>query len=280
MCNTSRRSALTLVELIVVLAIIAVLVGLLIPAVQRVRAAALHTQSANNVRQLNLAMLGYADTYRSFPLIDGRNPLTRKQEYSFFVALLPHLEQNNAYAAVMKKVAAGGSVSGEFLTSTFVSPLDPTAPSTGASYAANGSVFDRAVSPFTITDGTSNTVGLAEHYSYDCGGTVFSWVLQRKVVVDVPGALVLRRPTFADQQMGDVVPATQGKTTVGSSPGFTFQVAPNIALCDPRVAQANSGAGLLVGMIDGSVRTLTPSVSERTYWGLITENGGETLGDW
>jgi prepilin-type N-terminal cleavage/methylation domain-containing protein/prepilin-type processing-associated H-X9-DG protein len=100
-----RRQGFTLIELLVVIAIIAVLIGLLVPAVQKVREAANNTQCKNNLKQLALAALNYHDSLRTFPPGSVCRPGTVapfNKTVSYYetwgISLLPYVEQQNVYA--------------------------------------------------------------------------------------------------------------------------------------------------------------------------------------
>jgi len=141
----SRRSrGFTLIELLVVIAIIAILIGLLVPAVQKVREAAARTQCMNNLKQLGLAVHNCNDTYKVLPpagaannqwngLVSASGPTPyRNMTGSIFFHLLPFIEQDPLYKQVM---AQGGNVTtatvnGQPAYGTLVAvyrcPADPT----------------------------------------------------------------------------------------------------------------------------------------------------------
>jgi prepilin-type processing-associated H-X9-DG protein/prepilin-type N-terminal cleavage/methylation domain-containing protein len=92
-----KRAAFTLVELLIVIAIVAVLVGLLLPAVQKVREAANRMACANNLKQMGVALHHYHDAYGSFPpgMVAGTSDDLEEGANSGFVPLLAFLEQEN-----------------------------------------------------------------------------------------------------------------------------------------------------------------------------------------
>src|SRR5207249_700304 len=106
-----RRNAFTLLELMVVIAIIGVLISLLLPAIQKVREVANRLHCANNIRQLGVAAHNYHGMFRRFPpgvnlpaalrLKDGSatpGPVVAGQSFSLLTALLPFVEMENLHA--------------------------------------------------------------------------------------------------------------------------------------------------------------------------------------
>ncbi|MEO2088673.1 MAG: prepilin-type cleavage/methylation domain-containing protein, partial [Gemmataceae bacterium] len=91
-----------------------------------------------------------------------------------------------------------------------------------------------------------------------------------------------RNASFADPGWKDVVPVTSGDppATRASEPGVTFDVRPRFEDASQHRLQALHSAGLVVAFLDGSVRTLRPTIPETVFWAMVTRDGGETIGDW
>jgi prepilin-type N-terminal cleavage/methylation domain-containing protein len=197
------RRGFTLIELLVVIAIIAILIGLLLPAVQKVREAANRTRCTNNVKQLALACHSYHDANRVLPAFSMAPGGTTSGSAHFFI--LPFIEQDAVY-----RQANGNSYNVRTVgIKAFACPVDPTlvnavftgeainytganivnrlsvngAAYGGTTYAINGAVANgAAVSNHlvrggtglqTVADGASNTVLFAERMAY-CTGRNFS----------------------------------------------------------------------------------------------------------
>ncbi len=168
------RGAFTLVELLVVIAIIAILIGLLLPAVQKVRESAMRTQSQNNLHQLGIATHAFNDAHGYLPPATGWSPTVGGQnsvDGTVHYCLLPFLEQNTVYidgyngsVYYAQNAPAGTNIK------VFVAPADPTQSPSGeggnVSYMANAMVFcNQKISIQGIIDGTSNTFLFGEAYS-------------------------------------------------------------------------------------------------------------------
>src|SRR5262245_49725390 len=99
--SQNRRPAFTLIELLVVIAIIAILIALLVPAVQKVRGAAARVQCQNNLKQLGLALHGYVGSNKVLPsngiYTYNGSTVTQVSPWSAVARILPYVEQDNIY---------------------------------------------------------------------------------------------------------------------------------------------------------------------------------------
>lgn len=307
--TSNRISGFSLVELLVVIAIIAVLIGMLLPAVQQARQAAYTTQSMNNLKQMALAsqnyenVNGYVIPY-SITSVDFSNStlLYRTGDYyslyNYFCSLLPYIEEGNlANAFLLVKFNGDGSTFNYYyaanltanlgsvpVVKTYVNPSDPSLPltagapgvlgyrvnSTATSFVATATYLD-GLMPSTNSsvlmrqecsypDGTSNTILLTECYCH-VGASTTTFAVTSRASYSFTGATVVQsNPTASAAKAADL--------------------------------QSPRPAGILVALMDGSARLVTPAVflnpitttpatPGATWEAACTPSGGEVLGtDW
>jgi prepilin-type N-terminal cleavage/methylation domain-containing protein/prepilin-type processing-associated H-X9-DG protein len=315
-----RWRGFTLIELLVVIAIIAILIGLLLPAVQKVREAAARIQCMNNLKQISLATINCADQHDGklppgYGDYSAQDPTNSPQDGngSLFFHILPYIEQDNLYKTGYVgappapgsdgwRLPAGGYYSWNpniynSAVKTYICPSDFTNPSglSGAggwgtaSYAYNYQVFKLGM--YNWNDGDWGNDGTARFPGGIPDGTSNTILFAEKYGQPSADPWSVNwggntwwewSPKFAADIQG---------------PGSTFLSKPTIAYCDStRVTGHFAGAnqnicsqmpetahtgGMNVGMGDGSVRSVNNGISGTTWWAACTPKAGDILGsDW
>jgi prepilin-type N-terminal cleavage/methylation domain-containing protein len=300
--HTGRR-AFTLIELLVVIAIIAILIGLLLPAVQKVREAAARTQCQNNLHQMGVAVHAYVAANDSklppgyTSAAAGVNGDGLGPGWGWGAYLLPYVEQDNLFRLIDPKTDILAPVHANVRVTplkVFRCPADnpaagdtfqavgeggPLGPIAFANYVAVGGTFEVSGFPDTntgtflrnstyritdISDGTSNTLFVTERQSRRSPMT--TWVGGVTGAHNPPLNPAFEEegpPTFILTQTGEV---DEART-------------PNNKLGHVEDASSNHSSGVLGLFGDGSVRFVRDSISPFTWVGIGTRSGGEVLGD-
>jgi len=287
------RQAFTLIELLVVIAIIAILVGLLLPAIQKVRDAANRTASINNMKQIGTAAHNFASNYTEGYLPWGCWMANASAVAGPFGAILPFVEQQQT-------LPSGSNVK------SFISPADytNTGNTTGlVSYAWNGGWLTCAASSPSTTpggaslgrcpDGTASTILLSER-AMVCGtGTGANNRLHKSGITTAnantnhPGSTT----TASEDHLIRGITMTNNQTQYTEASAAVTppaaNLAPKIGSCTPPQPPGGHTGIIIIAMGDASVRPLAQgtagsAVGTSTNWkNALSPAGGNSLGsDW
>jgi len=316
MTYKSKQKGFTLIELLVVIAIIAVLIGLLLPAVQKVRDAAARLQCTNNLKQIGLAMMNYESTYKTFPAgyldsMTGPNvPNSTASSnpdpiigWGWGALILPYLEQEALYKSIninsiaMNNTSAAAIAFRKTVIKGFLCPSDDTGSNT-FTISGTGGNFELAKSSYAGVNGQ------AELADFDTAFGLGMFLRGRGVsIAEVTDGLsntlfVGERSSKSAKHATGTLPgvcswvgALPGGDLDGESPvlyilGHTGEPSdphkPNSPQSDgffhaeDFTSKHSGGVNFLFG--DGSVRFITDSIDGQTWVKLGTRQCGEVAG--
>jgi len=309
--RTGRRRGFTLIELLVVIAIIAVLIGLLLPAVQKVREAASRMSCQNNLKQLGLAMHGYHDIYARLPPGNGYGPGAASKQRSWTVLLLPYLEQDARYKQIdLTKSQLDNTANASGVSNLSVIQKNLKAvlcPSDGAS-ANPATRTDNAsgVGPIGLTNyagsvgdhrnGTGTGYQFPNGQWYDYGNSAVDAGSTRGVITRYGYAASFAEVTDGLSNtflLGEVIPSYCVWEDWGQQSFATTAYPVNygnkdfqsgaLSASDPQHCITfrsfhTGGAQFLFG--DGSVHFVTDGIDYNTYRALASRAGGEVLANY
>lgn len=230
MSRFTGRRGFTLIELLVVIAIIAILVSLLLPAVQSAREAARRTQCRNNLKQLGLALHNYLSTYNRFPpatIVDGSRI---QQPWSGQSMLLPYVEGGSEYSKINFSVGYHDGVN-------------------QSAFPPNGIAMQRIsvlLCPSDIHDRprTNATTGQPEHYPLSYGMSVGEYLIYNPVTRQNGGAAFGANASLSDRDVTDGLSNTLAMSEVKAyTPRFQDAILPPTAPATPAAAVASISGG-------------------------------------
>jgi prepilin-type N-terminal cleavage/methylation domain-containing protein len=310
-CRRFRSSGFTLIELLVVIAIIAVLLSLLLPAVQQAREAARRTQCKNNLMQLGVALNNYMMAHGVLPpgTQNDKGPIVSKEDggyhMSWMAQILPYIEQQNAYDMIDFTQSVYAKVNlpvRQHFISIFRCPTDPSPSQSGVgmtSYCGihndfeapidvdqNGVLFlNSSIDYDQIRDGSSNTLYVVEaalSTGADLGWMSGTRSSLRNLVVLKPGASATTSPTSAPSTPPKSEDFYSLHNTAMSNGYLNFtQLGKEVGTEGNRefVGGASSyHTGGFHGLMgDGAVRFISNSVRPLTLRNLANRRDGELL---